>query len=103
MEFIESHLFSRQVQDALADDDYRALQEYLVARPDAGVLVSGGGGLRKLRWAGSGRGKRGGSRVIYYWSLARDSIVLFYLYSKNRQSDLTQQQIAVLRRLIKED
>lgn len=102
MEFIESTVFTKQVRECMPDGEYAAMQEWLVARPDAGALIPGGGGLRKLRWAGSGRGKRGGSRVIYYWASGRDVIVLFYLYRKNEAEDLSKDQIAALRKLVKD-
>ena len=66
MVIIETSVFTRQVQALLDDDDYRRLQTVLVLRPDAGVLIPGGGGLRKISWNIKGRGKRGGVRVIYY-------------------------------------
>jgi hypothetical protein len=66
MVFIETPVFTKHVIEALTDEQYGLLQGFLVARPDAGNLVKGGGGIRKLRWALSGRGKRGGVRVIYF-------------------------------------
>jgi mRNA-degrading endonuclease RelE of RelBE toxin-antitoxin system len=63
--FIETQLFSRLVQEYLSDDEYRALQATLIENPEAGSVISGSGGVRKLRWAAPGRGKRGGYRIIY--------------------------------------
>src|SRR5438309_509690 len=84
--FCETSLFTRQITGLLSDDDLNALQWVLMAKPDRGDLIRGSGGLRKIRWAGSGRGKRGGLRVIYYPS----STILFLLaYPKNEQDDLT--------------
>lgn len=100
MRFIETPVFTRTLQGLLTDDAYRTLQVALVSRPDAGVLIAGGGGLRKLRWAGSGRGKRGGIRVIYYWAMAESVIYLLLAYPKNAQDDLTAQQRRVLRDLV---
>ena len=62
MVIIETSIFTRRVQALLDDDDYRRLQTVLVLRPDAGDLIPGGGGLRKIRWGAKGRGKRGGLR-----------------------------------------
>jgi len=63
MQFIETSIFTRQVTALLADDDYRQLQAALSARPDAGSIIPHSGGLRKMRWAMAGRGKRGGGGV----------------------------------------
>jgi mRNA-degrading endonuclease RelE of RelBE toxin-antitoxin system len=64
--FIETRLFSQLVGEYLSDDEYASLQKTLVANPQAGTLIPGSGGVRKIRWAVRGRGKRGGVRVIYY-------------------------------------
>ena len=65
----------------LSDEQYRALQLALVLRPEQGPLVPGSGGIRKLRWAAAGRGKRGGLRVIYYWAAAEDVCYMLYAYA----------------------
>ena len=67
MEFIETPTFTRLVTALLSDEEYRALQNELLEDPERGVLIQGGGGIRKLRFAARGHGKRGGVRVIYYW------------------------------------
>jgi hypothetical protein len=67
MLFVETSGFTRDIQALMADDDYRRLQQALKDHPDAGVVIPGAGGLRKLRWALTGMGKRSGARVIYYW------------------------------------
>jgi mRNA-degrading endonuclease RelE of RelBE toxin-antitoxin system len=103
MWFIETPIFSRQLQELLPDDDYRALQLALVLRPEQGAVIPGSGGLRKVRWLGHGRVKRGGLRIIYYWDAAVGVIYLLFLYSKNRQEDLTPEQLKLLRRIVQED
>lgn len=65
MVFIETSIFTKLVYDYLTDEEYLGLQSFLVGNPDAGPVVPGSGGVRKLRWAVAGRGKRGGIRVIY--------------------------------------
>ena len=67
MIFIETSAFTRYLPDYLFDEDYQALQSYLMQKPDAGAIVRGSGGIRKVRWAPVGKGKSGGVRIIYYW------------------------------------
>lgn len=102
MLFVETPVFTRELQDLMSDDDYRGLQSALLLRPEAGALIPGGGGLRKVRWGVAGTGKRGGLRLIYYWQKAEDCIYMLLVYRKSRQEDLTPQQLRVLRKLVKE-
>ena len=81
--FVETRLFTRLVAEYLNDDDYAALQATLMRNPDAGTVIPGSGGIRKLRWAASRRGKRGGYRVIYYLRRAEGQIWMLTLYPKN--------------------
>lgn len=64
--FIETVLFTKLVREYLSDEEYGRLQQALIGDPEAGVVVKGSGGVRKIRWAAQGRGKRGGYRVIYF-------------------------------------
>ncbi len=89
MEFIEFSHFAHNINLLGDDEDYLTLQITLMERPDAGAVIPGGGGLRKLRWAGSGRGKRGGLRLIYYYVTAEGQILLLHLYAKNQMEDLS--------------
>lgn len=102
MEFIETPIFTKAIDGLLTPDQFARLQIYLTARPDAGTIIAGGGGIRKLRWALSGRGKSGGIRTIYYWS-GGDQLFLLYAYPKNEQENLTAQQTALLRELVKKE
>ena len=88
MIFIETSKFSSLVDEHLSDDEYSALQWLLLAQPDAGAIVSGSGGVRKLRWGLQGRGKRGGVRVIYYWKKANHEIWMLTMYAKNERSTI---------------
>ena len=86
--FIETRLFTSLVQQYLSDDDYAALQQALVVTPDAGDVIRGSGGVRKLRWGVAGRGKRGGIRVIYYLRSRQGEIWMLTLYAKNEAESI---------------
>jgi mRNA-degrading endonuclease RelE of RelBE toxin-antitoxin system len=101
MVLIETPIFTRRVLELLDDEDYRSLQIQLVANPEAGDLIPGSGGLRKIRWRSGGRGKPGGVRVIYYLFSADQRILMLYVYSKSRQTDLTVDQVRMLAALVK--
>jgi hypothetical protein len=88
MEFIESTLFTRLVYTYLNDDEYLGLQSYLLQFPESGKIVPGSGGVRKLRWAISGTGKRGGVRVIYYFKKQDDEIWLLTIYTKSETENI---------------
>ena len=100
MVIIETSIFTKRVKALLSDDDYRALQNELVARPDAVKIIPESGGLRKIRWSGSGRGKRGGTRLIYYWASSKNILLMLFLYAKNEQDDLSRAQLQALREII---
>ncbi len=102
VEFIETPTFTRSIGKLMDDDEYAKLQLALVLRPDWGKVIPGSGGLRKLRWAGSGRGKRGGLRVIYYWQTADGQIWLLLAYPKSEREDLSHDEIKQLKRLVEE-
>ena len=82
-EFIESSLFTKMVYDYLSEDDYVAFQQFLLEHPEAGDVVRGSGGVRKLRWARAGTGKSGGVRVCYFIRNAVGQIVLLVIYAKS--------------------
>ena len=97
MVFIESPLFSRLVQEYLNEDDYHTLQWALTLHPRRVGPWCPGGGVRKLRWAPSGRGKRGGLRVIYYWKNDKGEIWLLTLYSKREEQNIPAHILKALR------
>jgi hypothetical protein len=99
---VETSVFTRLIRELLSDEMYRRLQVYLVINPEAGDVIPGGGGLRKLRWREKGKGKRGGLRVIYY-RIDSGRLYLLYVYRKSDQKDLTKAQIRELRHVIAED
>lgn len=101
MIFIETSIFTKEIQRLLPDDKYRMLQTVLMLRPDAGNLIRGSGGLRKIRWSLPGKGKREALRVIYYWN-PPDTIFMLFPYKKTEQEDLTTDQLKLLRKMVKE-
>ncbi len=103
MRFIETPVFTKELRSLIPDDDYRSVQIVLALRPEQGALIKGTGGLRKIRWGGKGRGKRGGLRFIYYWDKASETIYMLFVYQKNRQDDLTPKQCRLLSRYIREE
>ena len=80
---IESPVFSKIWPDYWTDEEHGEFAAYLSVNPDAGDLIAGSGGCRKIRWTRAGMGKRGGVRVIYTARLARAVIVLLTIYAKN--------------------
>jgi mRNA-degrading endonuclease RelE of RelBE toxin-antitoxin system len=83
MEFIETSIFTKLVYTYLSDDEYVGLQWFLLKYPEAGKVVSGSGGVRKLRWAMTGTGKSGGVRVIYYFKKHENEIWMLTIYKKS--------------------
>src|SRR5450759_1879154 len=102
MIFVELTPFIAFRTEQWGDEDLRGLQNFLLATPDAGDVIPGGSGLRELRWAVRGHGKRGGARVIYYRHVPKEHIYLIYAYLKSEQSDLTSKQINTLAQLMKD-
>jgi len=105
MEFFEAPAFTRYVSSYLTDDDYREMQGRLATAPEAGDMIPGTGGFRKLRWADPkrGKGQRGGLRVIYYYFPGERQIWLITLYGKNEASDLTPKQKQTLKSAIEDE
>jgi hypothetical protein len=103
MEIIETPIFSRRVQKVLTNDEYQQFLTNLAHQPDMGVVLRGGGGIRKVRWAAKGHGKRGGVRIIYHWAAAQDKIIMLFIYAKNEQDDLSREQLRALRKVVEEE
>jgi hypothetical protein len=101
--FVETSVFTRRVLEMLSDDDYRLLQQALLQRPGQGSLIEGTGGIRKLRWGEEGSGKRGALRVIYFWHVKREILLMLFLYRKSEQKDLSVQQKRVLAKVVREE
>jgi hypothetical protein len=103
VELIETSTFTRQIGALLSDEEFRGFQSRIAANPELGALIRGGGGIRKVRIAVGARGKSGGARVIYYWAMRKDMILLLYAYPKNVAANLTAKQVAQLAKVVKEE
>jgi len=99
VEFIEAAAFTKYVYDYLSEEEYVGLQSFLLQYPEVGNVVRGTGGIRKVRWAISGKGKSDGVRVIYYFKKREDEIWLLTIYSKNEVENIPAH---ILRQIAKE-
>ena len=103
--FIEMSSFEKNRSKYLSDTSYGLLQQELLVNPRKGKTISGTGGLRKIRWVDKkrGKGKRGGTRIIYYFNEKGDQFWMFLIYDKDEMTDLTRFQKKVFRNaLLKE-
>ncbi len=103
MKIIETTIFTKKISSLLTQEEYRSLQNELILNPEKGKVIRGSGGLRKIRWAISGRGKSGGVRIIYYWIKSNDIILLLLVYPKNEQDNLTPSQLKILKLLVEKE
>ena len=103
--FVELPPFERNRQDYLSDESFLEFQKTLMQNPEAGDVIEGTGGLRKIRYTDEKRskGKRGGLRVIYYWWVSGQQYWLFTLFNKNEMDDLTLMQRKILKDLLKHE
>jgi mRNA-degrading endonuclease RelE of RelBE toxin-antitoxin system len=86
--FIELSPFTRNLHRYMSEEEYEGVQRYLLTFPDAGTLIPGTRGCRKLRWGAEGRGKRGGVRIIYYWRRNHEEIWMLTIHAKNEEENL---------------
>jgi mRNA-degrading endonuclease RelE of RelBE toxin-antitoxin system len=98
--FIETSTFTKLLLELLSDDEYRELQQFLADNPEAGEVIQGTSGLRKVRWGVKGKGKRGGVRAIYYHVTAAAQIRFLLIYPKSAKEDLTSAEKAVLKKIV---
>ena len=96
--FIEREPFARAREALLDDSEFTRLQLHLLAHPEAGDVILGADGCRKLRWSLAGRGKRGGARVIYFLRLRSGEVVLVTMYAKNVRDNIDPKLLRELRR-----
>ncbi|MBP6421641.1 MAG: addiction module toxin RelE [Propionivibrio sp.] len=101
--FVELPAFAKYRADYLDDEGFRGLQQSMLKNPEAGDVIEGTGGLRKLRHGDPrrGKGKRGGLRVIYYWWDGCRQFWLFTLYDKDEMENLTTDEKKVLKGMLK--
>lgn len=90
--------FEEKARKLLGKVGFDNMLEFLARRPKAGGIIQGTGGLRKVRFARPGKGKRGGTRVIYYYHDNTKPILLLLIYAKADQDDLTDAQKAQLKK-----
>lgn len=100
MVIVETRTFTARIGGLLSDEQYRELQLHLARRPTAGNIIPGTGGLRKVRWGAKGRGRRGGCRVIYFWHVASNRLLMLFAFAKSERVDLTAAQKKVLRQIV---
>ena len=100
MVIIETPIFTKIITALLNDDEYRELQEELIKTPTSGKIISGGGGIRKVRCKLQGRGKRGGARIIYYLATNENQIFMLFAYPKNEMDNLTKEQLSILKKAV---
>ncbi len=86
--FVETRLFTRLADQLLGDESLMLLQEFLSLHPHSGPVIPRSGGIRKLRWKSTGRGKRGGFRVIYYLRTRQGEIWLLTVYDKSETQNI---------------
>jgi mRNA-degrading endonuclease RelE of RelBE toxin-antitoxin system len=103
MIIIETSLFTKQVQKLLSEEEYRQLQSELTVRPEMGAIIPKSGGLRKVRWSYRGKGKRGGVRVIYYWAVSPEQVLMLLMYPKNVQDNLSPAQLKILKQIVEDE
>jgi mRNA-degrading endonuclease RelE of RelBE toxin-antitoxin system len=96
-------LLPRYARDAARLLDVKGqdeMERHIADDPERHPLIPGGGGMRKARWAGSGRGKRGGVRVIYYFA-APDAVYFIAVYAKNEKENLSDSERKALAKILR--
>jgi hypothetical protein len=98
--FTETDRFVKRAEKLLSVETISELQLYLCKYPEDGLIIPASGGIRKLRWAASGRGKRGGARIIYYFANSAGRIFLLDIYAKNEQENLSAEELTDLKEAV---
>lgn len=100
--FRETHRFTKRLTNLLTDEEYAKLQIDLCVEPEIGAIIKGSGGIRKIRVSFGKRGKSGGARIIYYWAVSREKIIMLDIYAKNEKENLTDNELKKLNNLLRE-
>ncbi len=100
MQVYATRSYERAIRKLLGEQARREMEQSIAAAPDAAPVIRGTGGIRKLRWAGSGRGKRGGIRTVYFYQATPGAIYLLAAYAKADREDLTSADVKTLSRLV---
>lgn len=100
MTAVETEEFLRKAKPLMSDAEREELVAFLGANPEAGKIVAGTGGVRKVRWGLAGRGKRSGARVIYYYHSERLPLFMLTAYPKSEKANLTQAERNAMKRLV---
>lgn len=103
MIFIETSLFTKLLPQYLSEDEYLGLQTFLLKNPDTGKIIVGTGGVRKIRWGVSGKGKRGGVRIIYFWKTQADEIWLLTMNTKSERETIASHILKKIAEEIQDD
>lgn len=97
--FRETANFTKRVVKLMSDDDFAELQMFLITEPNLGQVIPKSNGLRKIRWKSKQGGKRGGVRIIYYFVVKKDLILLLDIYSKKDKTNLTNDELKELAKI----
>lgn len=89
LEFVETTVFTRECKSLLTDDEYKEFQTHLLLDPEAGSIIVGTGGCRKVRWARQGTGKSSGIRAIYYYYNPAGRLYMLLVYPKSEKDSLS--------------
>lgn len=101
--FVETASFTKYLSNYMDDEEYANFQAYLAANPEVGDVIPHSNSLRKVRWAGKGKGKRGRIRVIYYNRLNNGKLWLLSVYAKGECEDLTTDELKMIRKEVPND
>lgn len=102
IKIVELPTFSKAIKKLFSEDDKNRLYKALSQNPEQGDIIIGTSGVRKMRFSHGNQGKRGGSRIIYYYHVSESEVLMITAYAKNKQEDLTEDQKKAMRNLIKQ-